>query len=293
MKKLIVIFIPLLLISILHACKKEVEVMRKLTQEEMIQRVISNQTLPPDILIVDRKGKKIDTATLRRLNNGEMATDLMVDKTGKPIRKIVREKTLEDEIFHSRLSLAYGGWTPVTPIEIPCQSKKQILEGLHQNYFKIKQSEATGKELWNQHQPHEIVVNILEQCGLPTKNEVGEEGINILFLLLRANSLDLTARFYPELKQSVKRGDLHGNILAETEDRFLIMHNKKQIYGTFVRPTGEGDTMEIYPVRDPENLDKRRAGIGMMPIREYVDFLEADCDCQVLIPEELAQVLNQ
>lgn len=291
MRKLSVIFIPLVLFTALHSCKKEVEVMRKLTQEEMIQRVITNQTLPPDILIVDRRGKKVDEATLKRLNNGEMATDLMVDKTGKPIKKVVREKTLEDEIFHCRLALAYGGWTPISPLEIPCESKKQILEGLYKNFYAIRVPEATGQEFWNQHLPHEVVVNIIEQCGLPTKNEVGQDGMEILFLLLNTHSRDLAARFYPELKQLVKRGDLSAERLAHTEDRLLVFNGKKQIYGTFARPTGEGDAMEINPVMDPETLDKRREEVGLMPILEYIEFLEADCNCQVRLPEELEEVL--
>ncbi len=291
MKKLTVLFIPLMLFMVLNSCKKEVEVMRKLTQEEMIQRIITNQTLPPDILIVDRKGKKIDAATLKRLNNGEMATDLMVDKTGKPIKKVVREKTIEDEIFYSRLALAHGGWTAVSSIEIPCQSIKQILEGLFKNHYDIDDPEATGQELWNQHRPHEIVVNIIEQCGLPTAYEVGQDGIEILFLLLNTHSRDLAARYYPELKQLVQRGDLPAKRLAQTEDRLLAFTGKKQIYGTFVMQTLGG--FRISPVIDPENLDKRREEVGLMPIREYIDQLEADCDCTISLPEGLMMISDQ
>lgn len=287
------LFAVLVLLLFANSCAKDATSFRRLSEEELIQRVLTKQMLPPDILIVDRTGKKVDDALLKRLNNGEMATDLMVDKFGKPVRKVVREKTLDDEILNCRLAQAYRGWTEIPKIEIDCNQKKNILEGIFRNMNLEKNEQETGEELWNKFPPGELVINLIEQCGLPTKREVGEDAILTLFYTLNYNEIDIPARFYPEIKLMVERGDLSEKELATTQDRLLAHHGKKQIYGTSVRPYRTEEGFYIPSVIEPEKLDERRAEIGLVPMQVYIDEVEKSCKCKLGIPEELQTILNE
>lgn len=59
------------------------------------------------------------------------------------------------------------------------------------------------------------------------------------------------------------------------------MHDKlPQRYGsqTFVVETnGERGTLWLWPVEDAERLDSLRATVGLLPIAEYMEAVEASC----------------
>jgi hypothetical protein len=57
-------------------------------------------------------------------------------------------------------------------------------------------------------------------------------------------------------------------------DRVLMYRGEPQIYGTQYR-TQDGVT-KLWPVQDPEDLDNRRAALGLGPQREYEASILAD-----------------
>jgi hypothetical protein len=49
-----------------------------------------------------------------------------------------------------------------------------------------------------------------------------------------------------------------------------MREGKKQIYGSQLKRNEKTGKFELWPVEDEENLDKRRAAVGLEPIAEYL-----------------------
>jgi len=59
--------------------------------------------------------------------------------------------------------------------------------------------------------------------------------------------------------------------LAFLEDRILMRNNKDQIYGSQANWDNKLGKMKIHPIEDVENVNKRRAALGLEPIEEFVE----------------------
>lgn len=100
---------------------------------------------------------------------------------------------------------------------------------------------------------------------------VGADGATAAFLLVqhtadaefRKSSLEL-------LQKAFKAGEASGQQMAMLTDRVLVSEGKSQHYGTQIKPTQDGK-MEVSPIEDEANVDKRRAEVGLGPLAEYVE----------------------
>ena len=74
------------------------------------------------------------------------------------------------------------------------------------------------------------------------------------------------------MREAVKQGKAEFSELAMLEDRVLMNQGKKQIYGSQIGFNDETGNMYLVPVENPDDLDKRRACAGMIPIAEYLAY---------------------
>lgn len=63
---------------------------------------------------------------------------------------------------------------------------------------------------------------------------------------------------------------LHGDDVALLEDRLALRQGKKQIYGSQVSLDNQSGKYYVENLQDPENVDKRRAAVGLPPLAEYL-----------------------
>ncbi len=116
---------------------------------------------------------------------------------------------------------------------------------------------------------------IVKTYGWPTFTLVGRQAAGDAWLLVQHADLD------PKFQRLCL--DLMGPLLDQGEvskanyayltDRVLSAEGKKQIYGTqFVQ--GKDGRWNPKPVEDPENVDRRRAEMGMPSLAEYKKMLE-------------------
>jgi hypothetical protein len=112
---------------------------------------------------------------------------------------------------------------------------------------------------------------IIMQHGWPGKSLVGEEGSEAAFLILQHSNLTRQVKYLPLLKKAAREGDARPADVAMLEDRVLVGRGKKQVYGTQVRSGPDtGGKLVLAPIEDEEHVDKRRASVGLMPLKEYL-----------------------
>ncbi|HTE40545.1 MAG TPA: DUF6624 domain-containing protein [Steroidobacteraceae bacterium] len=116
---------------------------------------------------------------------------------------------------------------------------------------------------------------IINLHGWPDARIVGVDAGNSAFLILQHSPLTAQKEYLPMFREAVSAGKARGVDLAMLEDRILNGDGKPQRFGTQVSAGPDGKP-RVNPVEDPKNLDSRRKALGMPPIKEYLDRLEAD-----------------
>ena len=114
------------------------------------------------------------------------------------------------------------------------------------------------------------VQKILDDRGWVGPKIVGEKGSATLFLVIQHAPLDVQEKYLPMMKEAVKNGNARSESLALLEDRVLMRKGKKQIYGSQIGRNRETGEYYVSPIEDPENVNERRAAVGLGTIESYV-----------------------
>jgi len=122
------------------------------------------------------------------------------------------------------------------------------------------------------------VKSILDRHGWLGADEIGDRGNHVLFLVIQHSGLATQLKYLPMMREAVKTGKAKGNQLALLEDRVALGLGKRQIYGSQVAKSDEGSY--VLPLEDPDNVDKRRAAVGLPPIAEYLKHYQIQWDVE-------------
>ncbi|WP_116105604.1 DUF6624 domain-containing protein [Lewinella sp. IMCC34191] len=114
------------------------------------------------------------------------------------------------------------------------------------------------------------VIDIIEANGWPASSLVGEKANRTVWLVIQHADLALQEKYLPLLRASVSKGESNGSDLALLEDRILMYSNKPQLYGSQVRSNPETGALEVYEIADPENVNRRRAEVGLGSLEAYL-----------------------
>ena len=115
-------------------------------------------------------------------------------------------------------------------------------------------------------QNQKTVFKMLDKHGVP--ENLSNESLNTIWLVIQHSDMENIEKYLPYIKQSAEKGYISQVQLATMEDRLRVYKRTAQIYGS--QTIDKGDTIYFYPIAEPENLDSRRAEIGMTPIAEYI-----------------------
>lgn len=113
------------------------------------------------------------------------------------------------------------------------------------------------------------VIKILDEKGWVGKNVVGTQGNQTLFLVIQHSDLKYQQKYLPMMREAVKNGNANPGNLAYLEDRVALREGKKQIYGSQSSMNKKTNKIRISPMIDPDNVDKRRAEVGLGTMAEY------------------------
>lgn len=114
------------------------------------------------------------------------------------------------------------------------------------------------------------VCNILDKHGWLGPDVVGRQGSSALFLVIQHADLPVQEKYLPMMREAVKNNKAQGSNLALLEDRVALRQGKRQIYGSQVGRDNESGQHYVLPLEDPDNVDQRRASVGLPPLADYV-----------------------
>ncbi len=114
------------------------------------------------------------------------------------------------------------------------------------------------------------VKKILDERGWLGSDIIGEKGNTTLFLVIQHSDIETQIKYLPIMRDAVKKGNARPSDLALLEDRILLRQGKKQIYGSQIGRNQETGEHYVLPLKDPENVDKRRSAVGLGPLQNYV-----------------------
>lgn len=114
------------------------------------------------------------------------------------------------------------------------------------------------------------VKNILEEHGWPTKDMIGEQGNWTICNVIQHADNEVRIQYLPMMRQAVKDKKLEPRFLVRAEDRIATERGDLQIYGGQMKYYPNTKSFNLWPVLDPENIDKRRTAIGLDSIAVFL-----------------------
>lgn len=116
---------------------------------------------------------------------------------------------------------------------------------------------------------------IVSEYGWPTKRKVGADGTRAAWLLVQHADLDPVFQrlCLEKMTPFQESGEVMLEDVAYLSDRVLVNEGKPQVYGTQFHSV-EG-VRQPRPIRDPDNVDKRRKSMGLNTMKEYTKFFNS------------------
>jgi hypothetical protein len=124
------------------------------------------------------------------------------------------------------------------------------------------------------------VKSILDQYGWLGPDVVGAQGNSTLFLVIQHSDQATQEKYLPMMREAVKNGRAQASSLALLEDRVALGQGRRQIYGSQIGRDPDTQQYYIRPLDDPDNVDKRRAEVGLSPLAEYVSIWNLTWDVE-------------
>jgi hypothetical protein len=119
---------------------------------------------------------------------------------------------------------------------------------------------------------------ILQKYGWLETQKIGSEANTALFMVIQHADLKNQIHYLPLMREAVRNGKAKASSLALLEDRVALRSGKKQIYGSQISWNMKTNTSFVAPLEDPDNVDKRRAEVGLPPLADYLINMKWDVD---------------
>lgn len=163
-------------------------------------------------------------------------------------------------LFINRDKFAYVGSVDY----VDCNKKNEILSEVYVSDQKIRRENNLIKYAKEDHRNQELIISIIEKCGMPTLNEVNQEQMDAIWLVLQHTESKYRIKYFPLIEKAVKNGDLSKMQYALMKDRILMDEGKPQIFGSQIK------NGKLYDLEEPETVNKRRQEMGLEPIKDYL-----------------------
>jgi hypothetical protein len=122
-----------------------------------------------------------------------------------------------------------------------------------------------------------VLKKLFKEYGFLGFEEVGKQGSNNFWLMMQHCDGDpkFQEEVLSEMKKHIDRKNASSSNYAYLIDRVNINTYKPQVYGTQMKVNNDRSSYEPQSVIDPENLNKRRAEVGLNTIEEYIETMNS------------------
>jgi hypothetical protein len=111
---------------------------------------------------------------------------------------------------------------------------------------------------------------LITKYGWPKYSKVGELAADAPLLCINHHENDaIRKKYLTQIKQSCFEGEGSCIEFAKIQDRILVNDGQLQMYGMQFRYTKE-QTLEPFPIKNPEYVDKRRKEIRLEALKAYL-----------------------
>ena len=124
------------------------------------------------------------------------------------------------------------------------------------------------------------VKTILDTYGWLSEDTLGVHGNSALFLVIQHADLKTQEKYFPMMSEAVRTGKIKRSSFALLQDRMNLRQGKKQIYGSQIDRDEEAKIYFVSALEDPDNVDKRRAEVGLQPLKDYVKMWDINWDIE-------------
>ena len=268
--------VELALVILITSCNQkkiyQPQDLRELTKTELIESVkgikVFNQK---NAVYKNQFGEIITLDSLRAVKYGcfnNVYFAKYVNQENEIVEIVLRPATQLELETKAKMSLAWEKTPKVVIEDVNCNEVGQILDTIYLLDQEMRQK-GNSIDTAIEHQILNKAISIIENCGMPTLNDVTEHQMMGLWLVFQHTHHNVRKNYFPLFLKSAEKGDLKMDQIALMEDRILMMEGKPQKYGSQVQ-AGCQTEWEIYNLENPETVDKRRFEMGMTPLKEYL-----------------------
>jgi hypothetical protein len=121
-----------------------------------------------------------------------------------------------------------------------------------------------------------LLERAIDAIGWPGRASVGDEAAGAAFLILQhaISRPDLQRRGLSLLLDAIPQGQANALDAACLCDRIAVFEGREQMFGTQFDWDADG-LMSPVPIRDPAEVDERRASVGLAPMAETIAQMRA------------------
>jgi len=166
-------------------------------------------------------------------------------------------------LFLNRDKFIYVG--QIELVEVDCNKKGEILDSVYQSDQRIRLPNVPFEQFAKEdHRNQELVISIIEKCGMPSLQEVSNKQMNAIWLGLQHTDKKYRKKYFPLIEDAVNAGDLSKQQYALMKDRILMDDGKPQLYGSQIK------NGKLYKLEAPASVNERRKDMGMEPLEDYL-----------------------
>ncbi len=165
-------------------------------------------------------------------------------------------------LFLNRDKFTYVG--QIELVEVDCNKKGEILDSVYQSDQRIRLSNELFEHAKEDHRNQELVISIIEKCGITSLKELSRIHQSAIWLGLQHSNNKYRKKYFPLIEEAVNNGDLSKQQYALMKDRILMDDGKHQLYGSQI------ENGKLYKLEAPESVNERRKEMEMEPLEEYL-----------------------
>ena len=118
--------------------------------------------------------------------------------------------------------------------------------------------------------------SLINLHGWPRQNFVGQAQTRAAALVLVYSEVNIQKKYLHEIEKAVEYNEIEGRYLAIIRDKILISEGEKQLYGTQYLYNDSTEMMEIAPIENEIDIDRRRVELGMDSMDVYLERLNVN-----------------